>query len=173
MEYALGRRATTDIFKVLIKKIKDINKTFIYANLKDTTITPLMLVSTMNMDRDFEEFEELIELLFEEGASLEATNNKGWTALHLLASMTVDSITDPKPKQKKQQVDRIELLIKKGNYTKHVNKLDNEGKTPLYLASEEGNLEVVKALVEFKDDEGDLLDEYYIDVNQMIMMIHT
>jgi len=73
---------------------------------------------------------EIVEMLLNRGANVNAANQCGITLLHSAV------------KRKKMEI--IELLLKKGAY---VNARDSDSVTPLHLAVENGSEEIVKLLL--------------------------
>lgn len=73
---------------------------------------------------------EMVNLLIDKGASINAQSNDGSTSLHVASVLGYKEI--------------VELLINRGA---DVNAKDNRDRTPLHLASQGGHIEIVKLLI--------------------------
>ncbi len=116
---------------------------------------------------------EVVNLLLEKGANIEAKNKFGYTALHLAAyfgELEVATALIEKEENKKEVNQNqktplhlaaqeghaaiVNLLLEKGA---NIEAEDKYGKTPLHLATFRGHTEVVSALKEAKAAETELI----------------
>jgi ankyrin repeat protein len=110
--------------------------------------TALSIASTMGQA-------EIVEALLNKGADINYRDNNSFTALH---SAVRDSEYGEDPAQKARAVETVKVLLAHGadvNARLHqekptvraLNELQFEGATPLFLAAEVNNLDVIKLLV--------------------------
>ena len=105
---------------------------------------------------------QVVKVLLEKGASIEAVDENGKTALHLAAECEVEISLENKANiearnededvmatlqsfAQKGRVKVVEVLLEKGA---NIEAVDEDGKTALHLAAEFNNSEVIKVLLE-------------------------
>ena len=119
--YALSKGQTSIIIYLLSK---DIDLNFNIVSYLGSQTFPLHIVAQ-------EGHVEVVKLLLEKGANIEAINNQGFTSLWIAAY--------------KGHTEIVKVLIAAGA---NIEAIDDEGYTPLEVAARNGHVEVVKLLLE-------------------------
>ncbi|XP_071126835.1 putative ankyrin repeat protein RF_0381 [Mytilus edulis] len=148
-----------EVVELLLKEYKDKGKETEIENTNKLGQTPIIVASST-------EGHDVVKLLLQYNANIQATDNRGFTSL-LTASMygftkTVQFLINEKAKIlhldnegrtalfiacKKGHLDTVKVLIEEGK-TKILDVCDWHHKSPFYIACSEGRTEIVKLLIE-------------------------
>ena len=138
-----AQKDDTDIARILLKAGADVNET-----QPKWALTPLIIAAAMGHTKT-------VELLLDNGANPNAIDSRGYSSLHLVVRDS-DYGIDPKGKDEIVKIvtallahgakPDVQLKLEKAAYT--ANEVSLQGATPLVLASEVNNVEVVKLLLQ-------------------------
>jgi len=124
------------IVQALLKHGADPNVAHVRRYYDDHGISPLSAASVCGNTT-------LVNLLMKYGAAVDQKNEHGRTALHYAIGCDYDSFT-PRSKLMNSYTSTVEELLSAGADT---NAMDASGDSPLYLACERGEHEIVKLLL--------------------------